>query len=55
MGDLHHWGEPDLLTVYLRYHYVIDLVAGVMVGLFTLYSWSWVRERMLWLRTRFIS
>ncbi len=42
-------------TVYLRYHYVIDLVAGVMVGLFTLYSWSWVRERMLWLRTRFIS
>jgi membrane-associated phospholipid phosphatase len=41
-------------TVYLRYHYVIDLVAGVMVGVFTLYSWNWVREQMLRLRARFI-
>ena len=41
-------------TLYLRYHYVIDLLAGIMVGLFTLYSWQWVRERMLGIRARFI-
>jgi membrane-associated phospholipid phosphatase len=29
-------------TVYLRYHYVIDLVGGVTFGLITLYSWQWM-------------
>ena len=41
-------------TVYLRFHYVIDLVAGTLVAIFTLYTWQWVRERMLELRARFI-
>ncbi len=40
-------------TVYLRYHYVFDLVGGVVMAMFTLYSWQWVRERMLGLRARF--
>ncbi len=40
-------------TVYLRYHYVIDLAAGILLAVVTLYTWQWVRERMLWLRARF--
>ncbi len=29
-------------TVYLRYHYVFDLIGGVTFGLITLYSWQWM-------------
>ena len=34
-------------TVYLRFHYVIDLFGGAVLALITLYSWQWVRERMI--------
>jgi membrane-associated phospholipid phosphatase len=41
-------------TVYLRYHYVFDLFAGAVLSVVTLYTWQWVRERVLALRARFI-
>ncbi len=41
-------------TVYLRYHYVIDLIAALVLAIFTLYTWHWVRNGMLWLKERFI-
>jgi len=33
-------------TVYLRYHYVIDLIGGMLFAVLTLYSWQWM-DRML--------
>jgi membrane-associated phospholipid phosphatase len=41
-------------TVYLRYHYVIDLIAALVLATFTLYTWHWVRDGMLRLKERFI-
>ncbi len=34
-------------TVYLRFHYVIDVFAGGVLALVTIYTWEWVRERMI--------
>src|SRR5438445_6134498 len=34
-------------TVYLRYHYVIDVIGGAVLALITLYTWEWVRDRTL--------
>lgn len=34
-------------TVYLRFHYVIDVIAGAVLALVTLYTWQWMRERMV--------
>ncbi len=41
-------------TLYLRYHYVIDLISGLVLAVITLYSWRWVRERMISLKCRLI-
>jgi membrane-associated phospholipid phosphatase len=41
-------------TVYLRYHYVVDLLAAAVLAVITLYTWEWVRERMLRIRARFV-
>ena len=38
-------------TVYLRYHYVVDVLAGALLAMFVLYSWEWLRDRMISLRT----
>jgi membrane-associated phospholipid phosphatase len=35
-----------LSTIYLRYHYVIDLLAGSLLAMVTLYSSKWLRNRM---------
>lgn len=35
-----------LSTVYLRYHYVTDLLGGAVLAVVTLYTWEWVRDRM---------
>jgi len=40
-------------TIYLRFHYVVDLVGGAMIAMIALYTWPWVRERMLQIRGRF--
>ena len=40
-------------TVYLRYHYVIDLVGGIIMAMITLYTWKWVREQMIAIKARF--
>jgi membrane-associated phospholipid phosphatase len=42
-------------TIYLRFHYVIDLVGGATVATIALYTWEWVREQILALRARFIA
>ncbi|SRR5579883_740440 len=39
-------------TVYLRYHYVIDVIGGVVLAIVTLYTWEWVRDRMIDLKAR---
>jgi membrane-associated phospholipid phosphatase len=41
-----------LSTVYLRYHYVIDLIAGALLAIFTLYTWQCLQDRMIRLRMR---
>jgi membrane-associated phospholipid phosphatase len=41
-------------TIYLRFHYVVDVIAGAILALVTLYSWQWVRERMIEIRARFV-
>ncbi|HEY3874475.1 MAG TPA: phosphatase PAP2 family protein [Candidatus Kapabacteria bacterium] len=40
-------------TIYLRYHYVIDIIGGLVFAAITLYTWQWLRDRMLILRARF--
>lgn len=40
-------------TVYLRYHYVIDVIGGFVLAAITLYAWQWVRKQMLWIRGKF--
>src|SRR5581483_3314383 len=40
-------------TVYLRYHYVIDLVGGALLAIFTLYTWPWVYQKMVEIKARF--
>jgi membrane-associated phospholipid phosphatase len=42
-------------TIYLRYHYVVDLLAAAVWATVTLYTWEWVRERMLQMRARFVT
>ena len=37
-------------TVYLRYHYVIDLVGGLVFAMITLYTWTIVEGAMLSIR-----
>ena len=37
-------------TVYLRYHYVIDLIGGAVFAIFTLYTWKWLAQLLLRLR-----
>jgi membrane-associated phospholipid phosphatase len=44
-------GSLVFSTVYLRYHYVIDVLAGALLAMFVLYSWEWLRDRMISLRT----
>jgi membrane-associated phospholipid phosphatase len=39
-------------TVYLRYHYVVDLIGGAILAMITLYTWQWLRDRMIGLKTR---
>ncbi len=39
-------------TVYLRYHYVVDVLAGALLAAVTLYTWDWVRERMVMLQSK---
>ncbi|HET6399927.1 MAG TPA: phosphatase PAP2 family protein [Candidatus Kapabacteria bacterium] len=41
-------------TVYLRYHYVVDVLAGAVLAVFTLYTWEWVRKRMVVLQSKMI-
>jgi len=41
-----------LSTVYLRYHYVVDLLAGALVAMVTLYTWQWLRDRMIDLKVK---
>ncbi len=41
-------------TVYLRYHYVIDLVGGAVLAMVALYTWQWVRDRLLMLQARLV-
>jgi membrane-associated phospholipid phosphatase len=40
--------------VYLRYHYVVDVLAGAVLAIITLYTWEWVRDRMLALQSKMI-
>lgn len=41
-------------TVYLRYHYVVDVLAGAVLAIITLYTWEWMRDRMLLLQSKMI-
>jgi membrane-associated phospholipid phosphatase len=36
-----------LSTIYLRYHYVIDLLAGALLAMITIYTSQWLRNRMI--------
>lgn len=42
-----------LSTIYLRYHYVIDLLAGSLLAMITLYTSQWLRDRMIDLKMKF--
>ncbi|MDP4198523.1 MAG: phosphatase PAP2 family protein [Bacteroidota bacterium] len=42
-------------TVYLRYHYVVDVLGGAVLATFTLYTWEWVRSSTLAIRNRIVS
>jgi membrane-associated phospholipid phosphatase len=42
-------------TVYLRYHYVIDLIGGVALAAITLYTWRGVRALMNGLHNRLVT
>jgi membrane-associated phospholipid phosphatase len=39
-------------TVYLRYHYVIDVIGGSVLAVITLYSWEYVRSVSISLRDK---
>jgi membrane-associated phospholipid phosphatase len=41
-------------TVYLRYHYVVDILGGALLTVVTLYTWEWVRDRMVILQSKTI-
>jgi membrane-associated phospholipid phosphatase len=41
-------------TIYLRFHYVVDLLGAAVLVVITLYTWEWVREWMLWLKARLV-
>jgi membrane-associated phospholipid phosphatase len=43
-----------IATVYLRYHYVIDLIGGGVLAVITMYTWQWVRDGMLALQKRLL-
>jgi membrane-associated phospholipid phosphatase len=40
-------------TVYLRYHYVIDVIGGGLLAVITLYSWQYVRNVSRYVRNQF--
>jgi len=44
-----------IATIYLRYHYVIDLIGGFVLAAITLYTWRWVRDGMNSLQDRILS
>ncbi len=39
-------------TVYLRYHYVVDVLGGAVLAMVTLYTWEWAEGKMIALRNR---
>jgi membrane-associated phospholipid phosphatase len=39
-------------TVYLRYHYVVDVLGGAVLAMVTLYTWEWAEGWMIALRDR---
>ena len=40
-------------TVYLRYHYVVDLIGGAMLAAITFLTWRFVRDWMVRINSRF--
>jgi membrane-associated phospholipid phosphatase len=37
-------------TVYLRYHYVIDVIGGALFAIVTLYTWEFVESKVMRVR-----